>query len=231
MVNLRPEFLLICFRQICLSAFMLLFKADLKAQDTVQRITQPIYVHSSFFYDFPQSFGASVGTTFPISSKKIIAEYKDGKKLIKYRDLIVSGDFGFYRYAFNNSGIYFFQSIGKRYQKEKPYYFDWLIRLGALCTFYDGLVYTVNDNGDVSVLKDFGRYYAVTGFTAVFGHDFDKNKNPKHFLIEIKPALWVQYPYNSFVLPHFSVEATFQYHFKSFNIGIKQKQVTQLLNK
>lgn len=231
MISPRPEFLLVCLMQICLSVFILLFTVDLKAQDSLHRITQPVYVHSSFFYDFPQSFGASAGTTFPIRSKKIIAEYKGGKKIIRYRDLIVSSDFGFYRYPFNNSGLYFFQSIGKRYHKEKPYYFEWLIRLGALRTFYDGLVYAVNDNGDVSVLKNYGRYYAVTGFTAVFGHDFDRSKYPRPFSIEIKPALWIQYPYNSFVLPHFSVEATFLYHFKSFYIGLKQKEVVQLLNK
>ena len=208
-----------------LFTFLLLFKIDSNAQDSLNKVNMPVYLHGSFFYDFPQSFGAAAGVDFPIRSKVIFTKNKTGEEKAKYRDLIIASDIGFYRYPFNNSGIYLFQSIGKRYQKEKPYYFEWLASIGLLRTFYDGIVYSVDNNGNVKILKDFGRYYATTGFAAVLGHNFERSSYPKPFAIDIKPSLWIQYPYNSFILPHFSVWLTFKYHFNRFHISVKQKQV------
>ncbi len=190
-----------------------------------------MYLNGSFFYDFPQSFGAAAGIDFPLKSKVIFTKNKAGEEKTKYRDLIIASDIGFYRYPFNNSGTYLFQSIGKRYYKEKPYYFEWLASVGVLRTFYDGTVYSVDNNGNVKTLNDFGRYYAITGFTAVFGHNFERSAIPKPFAIDIKPSLWIQYPYNSFVLPHFSVWLTFKYHFNGLHISMKQKQEKKSTNK
>lgn len=214
---------------IALFTFMWLFSSDGNAQDSMDRVSMPLYLQGSFFYDFPQSFGAAAGVDFPIRSKVIFTKNKAGEEKAKYRNLIIASDIGFYRYPFNNSGIYLFQSIGKRYHKEKPYYFEWLASIGLLRTFYDGIVYSVDNNGNVKILKDFGRYYATTGFAAVFGHNFERSSNPKPFAIDIKPSLWIQYPYNSFILPHFSVWLTFKYHFNRFHISVKQKQVKKSL--
>ncbi|HUZ58605.1 MAG TPA: hypothetical protein VMU83_07475, partial [Hanamia sp.] len=135
---------------------MWLFRVDGKAQDSLKKVIMPIYLNGSFFYDFPQSFGAAAGVDFPLRSKVIFTKNKARKEKVKYRNLIIASDIGFYRYPFNNSGIYFFQSIGKRYHKEKPYYFEWLASLGVLRTFYDGIVYSVDNNGNVKILNDFG---------------------------------------------------------------------------
>jgi hypothetical protein len=213
-----------------LFVMILLFNYSLKAQDSSCKVEMPIYISGSFCYDFPQSFGASGGVNFPIKSKVIIAQGKDGEEK-SYRDKILATDLGFYRYPFNNSGLYFFQSIGIRYHKNKPYYFEWLISAGVLRTFYDGIVYSVDANGAVHEKNNFGRYYAVTGFSTVFGHDFERSKSPKPFSIDIKPFVWVQYPYNSFILPHLSAWFTFIYHFNNFNIFIRQKAIEQKENK
>jgi hypothetical protein len=182
----------------------------------------PVFVRSSLFYDFPQSFGASAGVDFPVRSKMIITKDEKGQTSFKYRDLIVAGDIGFYRNLFNNSGLYFFQSIGKQYHKNKPYYYEWLARVGLLRTFYDGIVYTVDANGNVKVINNFGRYYIATGFMAVFGYDFERSKKQLPFAIDARSYIWIQYPYNSFVLPHLSFELSFKYRFNKLNITIKK---------
>ncbi|HET7115250.1 MAG TPA: hypothetical protein VFI29_02085 [Hanamia sp.] len=215
----------------CLFALIWLIKIDGKAQDSLKKVNMPLYLHGSFFYDFPQSFGAATGFDLPLRSKIIFTKNKAGEEKAKYRDLIIASDIGFYRYPFNNSGIYFFQSIGKRYHNEKPYYFEWLARVGVLRTFYDGIVYSVDENNNVKILKDFGRYYAITGFAVIFGHNFERSTNSKPFAIDIKPSLWIQYPYNSFILPHFSVWLTFKYHFNRFHISVKQKLVKKSIKK
>ncbi len=208
----------------------LLFSFRLSAQDSSYNLEMPIHISSSFFYDFPQSFGASGGVNFPIKSKIIIAQRKRGQEK-SYHDKILATDLGLYRYPFNNSGLYFFQSIGIRYYKSRPYYFEWLISAGVLRTFYDGIVYTVDANGGVHEKNNFGRYYATAGFSTVFGHDFQKSTSPKPFTMEIRPFVWIQYPYNSFILPHLSALFTFTYHFNKFNISVRQKRIDQKENK
>lgn len=206
-----------------LSGLLCLLSIGTNAQDSSYKVTMPVYVQANFFYDFPQSFGVSAGIDFPIKSKLITKIDSGGTTKSKYRDLIVSANLGFYRYEFNHTGFFFFPAIGKRYNKGRPYFFEWLISMGVLRTFYDGQVYRVDDNGNVSKLKDYGRVYAETGFAAVFGHDFERNKKPKPFAADIKPSLWFQYPYNSFLLPHFSIELEFKYHFNNMDRLVRQK--------
>ncbi len=215
----------------CLSTITCLLKVDLHAQDSLYKVPMPVHTGSSFFYDFPQSFGFSGGIDFPVKSKLITSVNDSGATKIKYCDRIFSANTGFYRYTFNHSGLYFFSSIGKRYSKDRPFYLEWLISVGILRTFYDGRVYTVDDNGTVKELKYYGRYYALTGLSAVFGYNFERNKKPKPFAIGIKPSLWFQYPYNNFMLPHLSAELIFKYHFNKLNIFVKQKHVIHLVNK
>ncbi len=214
------------YRQLtCFFTCVFLFTLHTAAQDSLyRRQPMPIFISGSLFYDFPQSFGASAGAEFPLNSRHI-SIIKKGKQKEKYRDIITTSNIGFYRYAFNNRGLFLLQSVGYRYHKTKPYYFEWLLTFGALRTFYDGNVYSVDNYGTIRTLQNFGRLYAITGFTTVFGHDFERSAKPKPIAISIQPSLWVQYPYNSFLLPHFSIQLSFSYHFNQFNIVVHQKQI------
>jgi hypothetical protein len=201
---------------------------DLFAQDSLYKVQLPVYIKGGFFYDFPQSVGFSGGIDFPFKRKLIASANDSNASSIKYRDWVFSADIGFYRYQFNQSGLFFSPSIGKRYSKTRPTYFEWLISAGFLRTFYDGQVYAVDGSGNVKELKYYGRFYAITGLSTVFGHNFEKNKRPKPFAIGIKPSLWFQYPYNSFILPHLSAELIFKYHFDNLNIVVKQNRMANL---
>ena len=217
---------------LCFLILNLLYYNSLQAQDSAVKVPRPVEVCGSLYYDFPQSFGALAGIVFPWKSKIVTATAKkSGQKEERNRDIIVASDIGFYRYPYNNSGLFFDAGIGKRYYKAHPYFFEWLIKVGVLRTFYDGLVYRVDGNGNVSVLKSFGRYYALTGFASVIGYDFHRGKKPQPFALAFTPSAWVQYPYNSFILPHVSCELIFLYRFDSMKRGVKQKRVLQTPNK
>ncbi|MGC4038801.1 MAG: hypothetical protein QM764_22780 [Chitinophagaceae bacterium] len=203
--------------------------ADIHAQDSLRKIKMPVHIQGNFFYDFPQSFGAVAGIELPLKNKVISRVDTSGKVKLKYRDWVLNGNVGFYRYTFNHTGLFLFPSIGKRYNKGRPYYFEWLLSVGLLRTFYDGQVYSVDDNGTVKQLKNYGRFYTLTGVSTVFGHDFEKNKKPKPFAIDIKPSLWFQYPYNSFVLPHLSFELQLKYHLDRLNMRVREKYVVHKL--
>ena len=199
--------------------------SNLKAQDSLQKVSKAVFVHGSFYYDYPQSFGFATGIDFPIHSKVKKFINKNGHETISNRDLIFSADIGFYRYQFNHSGLFFLPSIGKRYSGDGSYYFEMQLGMGVLRTFYDGIVYTVDNSGTIKVKNTFGRYYAVSSFAVVFGHDFENDHTSRPFTIQLKPSFWIQYPYNSYLLPHLSAELGFKYHFKNFNIKLKQKKI------
>jgi hypothetical protein len=211
------------FRHIFISAATFCFASvtDLAAQDS-NRVQKPVFLHTSFYFDFPKSVGAAAGIDFPFSSKIKISSSKDGTKKIRYRDWILNADIGFYRYRFNNTGVFFIPSAGKRYSGEHPYYFEWLAGAGVVRTFYDGIVYSVDDNGKVQEKSYFGRWYATANIATTFGWNLAKAKNAKPVALQVKPVLWFQFPYNSFMLPHLSVEAGIKYHFKNFNTKIQQ---------
>lgn len=196
------------------------------AQEASSSISMPVNASASLLYDFPQSFGAQVGVEFPLNSRLIFINRKHNQKK-KFREMLVRSDIGFYRYVLNNTGLFFQQSIGFRYHQARPYYFEWMLTVGALRTFYDGRVYSVNNEGVVRALPGFGRWYAITGITTGFGFDWERNVKPKPFAVAIKPSLWMQYPYNSFVLPHLSLQLSMQYHIPSFNRTIYQKSINR----
>jgi hypothetical protein len=193
-----------------------------KAQDSSQKIQKQLFIHASGFYDFPQSFGASAGVDFVIHSKQKNITRRSGKTIQRTKDRIINADIGFYRYGFNHTGLMFSPTIGTRYTKQSGYYFETQAGLGLLRTFYDGRVYEVDGNGNVKEKKAFGRLYATTQLAMVFGWDFSKNHSKHPIAIQLKPILWVQYPYNSFVLPHGSIELGIKYHFSRFNTHVGQ---------
>lgn len=211
-------------RAVCFIISLCVGVSHLAAQDSLHLQSLPVFTSGSLFYDFPQSFGALAGIEVPLNSRHIFINKKKGQKQ-KWREAVTSSEAGFYRYAFNNTGLLLQQSIGFRYHKTKPYFFEWKLTLGVLRTFYDGTVYTVNNYGAVSTLPHFGRWYAITGFNTAFGKDFERSEKPKPFAVSLQPSLWVQYPYNSFVLPHFSVQVSLHYHFPSFNVKVHQKKI------
>ena len=215
------------YRQfICFIICVFLLVLRTAAQDSSHKATMPVYASGSFFYDFPQSFGATGSIELPISSRHITIGRKKGQKE-KDRDLVSTSDVGFYRYPFNHTGLFLLQSVGYRYHKTKPYYFEWLATVGVLRTFYDGTVYAVSNSGQVTKLSHFGRLYAVTGFTTVFGHDFERSAKPQPLSVSLQPSLWVQYPYNSFILPHLSLQLSVSYHFRHLNVSVRQKQTNR----
>src|ERR1700712_2617812 len=98
----------------CFITCMLLVMLRTAAQDSPYRVMMPIYTHGALFYDFPQSFGATTGVALPISSHHIVIA-KKGRQIEKYRNLITTSDVGFYRYPFNNTGLFLLQSVGYQY--------------------------------------------------------------------------------------------------------------------
>lgn len=195
----------------------------LNAQDSILRVQRPVYVTGSFFYDFPESFGATAGIDLPLKNRLRIRVTQAGIEKRRYRDIFLSGELGFYRYRFNNTGVFMIGAIGKRiYKDDHPFYFEAFLNAVLLRTYYDGIVYEVDENNNINTKYNFGRYYAGAGIGLSTGWDMEKTKWKKPFTFQLRPSLWFQFPYNSFTLPHFSAQATFKYRLPNLNRYIKQ---------
>src|SRR5579875_2000815 len=164
--------------------------ARVAAQDSVH-LQQPLFVQASFYYDVPLSFGAKAGFEFPFRNKTKIISKKNGQQKIKSVDYLFACNGGFYRYAFNSTGISLVPSVGIRHNIGRIFYSEWFIGMGLLRTFYDGKVYEVSSSGAIAEIPLFGRFYAISSFSAVAGWDFEKAKKQFPLAVQVKPGLWL----------------------------------------
>ncbi len=196
-----------------------------KGQDTAGFVSKPVYLHASFLYDFPKSYGASAGVDLVFSSKVRIVPRKDGTTRKIYSDWVLNGDIGFYRYVMNHTGVLLIGSVGKRFHPGKSFYVEAMFQSVALRTFYDGKVYEVDNNNHVTEKNNFGRFYGGAGFATTLGWNLRKSySSSPPILIQCQPSLWFQLPYNSFVLPHFSVQATIKYPLARWQTRVQLKE-------
>ena len=186
---------------------------NVAAQDSIYYAERPIFVHASLLYDFPKSYGLTAGIHVPYRSIEKERLSKDGKRLIKLKDRYWGVDAGFYRYPFNYTGMLLVPFIGVRHYFSNTFFYETSIGAGLLRTFYDGKVYEVNANGIVKEKLLFGRWYAVNSLAWSFNFAVQKAGN-KMMAIQIKPLLWFQYPFESFIKPHLSFEAGLVYDFR-----------------
>ena len=191
-------------------------------QDSIERTTKPIFVEAALLYDFPQSYGLMAGVNIPFRSliKKTITR-KDNI-ITKQKDAILGVSAGFYRYQYNYTGVLLTSFIGFRRYVRPSLFHETAVGIGLLRTFYDGTVYKVDAAGNVNEANDYGRFYATTSFS--WAINFLLRKPGRSILaVQLKPLLWIQYPYNSFIKPHFSLAAGIKYEIAKRSVSVRTK--------
>lgn len=192
------------------------------AQDSSERKTKPIFTELMLLYDFPQSYGMTAGINYPLQSiiKNTIS--RKGKTFTKQKDIIVGVNAGFYRYPYNYTGVLFTPFIGFRHYVNPSLFHETSLGIGILRTFYDGIVYKVDAAGNISEENLFGRFYATTSFSWAVNFLLQR-PNRSTMAIQLKPVFWLQYPYNSFIKPHVSLEAGIKYQIAKRSVLVKTK--------
>lgn len=199
---------------------LLLLSVMASAQDSLH-INGPAFLYCLPTYDFPESYGFVVGTSIPFHS--IIKEkvHKDSK-IHSEKDEFISGELGGYRHPFAYSGIIVNAGIGIRYIKSAKHFTELSFNQGILRTIYDGKIYEVDPNGSIKERILFGRTYLTTGFSYSLNWNLS-NGNSNLWFMQLKPAIWMQYPYNSFLKLHFSLQAGISYRFKNITLLSRTK--------
>jgi hypothetical protein len=173
------------------------------AQDSL-RINRPVSLYGLASYDFPKGYGLTVGTSIPFHS---VTNHKNKSS---EKDEFISGELGGYRYPFDYTSVNINAGIGIRYIKSAKYFSELSFFQGLLRTIYDGKVYEMDQYGNIKEVKLFGRTYLATGFSYSLSYRLNQ-KNLNLWFIQIKPSIWAQYPFNSFLKLHFSLQAGISY--------------------
>jgi hypothetical protein len=199
----------------------LLLPAMASTQDSLNE-KRPAFLYALATYDFPRSYGFTIGTSIPFHSiiiKKVDKEFntRNFKK-----DELISADLGGYRYPLAYTAITVNAGLGLRYNKSAKHFNELYFNQGIFRTFYDGNVYELDPDGNIKERKLFGRTYLTTGFSYSMNWSL-KNRNSNLWFIQVRPAFWIQYPYNSFLKPHVSIQAGTSYHLQNVTLRTRTK--------
>jgi hypothetical protein len=193
----------------------LLLPVMASAQDSLH-ISRPLLLYGLAAYDLPGSYGFTIGTSVPfhcIGNKKAD---KDLKRRSSEKDEFISAELGGSHDPFAYTSIMLNAGIGIRYIKSTKHFTELSFNQGILRTIYDGKVYEVDQDGNIKEHLLFGRTYLTTGIAYSVNWSLN-NKTSNLWFIQLKPSTWVQYPYNSFLKPHISLQTGVSYRLKKHN--------------
>jgi hypothetical protein len=182
------------------------------AQDSLH-VNRSAYLYGLISYDFPEGVGFTMGTSIPFHAIIKEKEHKDSKTRISRKDEFISAELGGYHYPFANTSIILNAGIGIRYIKSAKHFTELSFIQGILRTIYDGKVYELDENGNIKEYILFGRSYLTSGFSYSLNWNLN-SRNSNLWFIQLKPSAWIQYPYNSFLKPHVSLQAGVSYRLK-----------------
>jgi hypothetical protein len=177
----------------------LLFSLLTSAQDSA-KINSSSFLHGLPTYDFPGGFGLVIGVSVPMQSTIRIRPHN--RETVKF----ISAEMGGLRYPFVNTSVLVNAGVGVRFIRSIKHFAEVSFQQGVLRTVYDGKVYEVDAEGNVKEKKFFGRTYLTSGFSYSQNWSISK-RNANLWFLQLKPFLWVQYPYNSFLKVHLSLQA------------------------
>jgi len=176
------------------------------SQDSLN-ISRPVLLYGLAAYDIPKGFGFDIGASVPFHST---AKLKNGSE----KDEFISSELGEYRYPFAYTSMLFNVGLGIEYIRSPKYFTELSFSQGLLRTIYDGKVYELDQYGNIKERKLFGRTYLTTQFSYSINYRVDR-RNPNLWFLQLRPSAWLQYPYNSFLKLHFSLQAGISYCLKN----------------
>jgi hypothetical protein len=191
---------------------LLLLTVMASAQDFLT-IKRPTYLYGLITYDFPRSYGFTIGTSIPFHCISKERANKDLKRRSPGKEEFISAELSGTHDLFAYTSIMLNAGIGIRYIKSTKHFTELSFNQGILRTIYDGKVYEVDQDGSIKERILFGRSYLTTGLAYSLNWSLN-NRNSSLWFIQLKPSTWVQYPYNSFLRPHLSLQAGVSYRLK-----------------
>ena len=148
--------------------------------------------------------GARLGVEFPVQTSNL-TKSKHGDEKNSVNDWFITGNVSWYHHPAFHDNVYFTAGWLMRRTKPKGFFMEFSPELGISRTYLGGTTYQVDTNGNVTIKKHAGYYYAFVSIGGGVGYDFSKTKL-KTFMAYYKLNLTAMFPYNSTIYPRPAME-------------------------
>jgi hypothetical protein len=166
-------------------------------------------------WDFPQCMEASISARLPVWQSRNTATDTAGCNNIKTRSLNFGLHLDMRSVIDNRNEIGLNAEVCWIRHSKTKFYIGEARDIGILRTIYHGTTYSVNGNGVISTCSMGGRLYASSGLTTILGWTTGFACQYFPHDIELRPHLWIAYPWNNFILPHISIDFAVRYPVKT----------------
>lgn len=171
--------------------------------------------------------GARLGIEFPVNTIYITKISKSGKEKDFTKDRFVTANLSWYHHPAFHDNVYISAGWTMRRTKSHGFLTEFSPEIGLSRTFLGGTTYRVDDNGNVTIKRAAGYYYALVSVGGGIGYDFSKKKQ-KPFLLFSKFNLLMMFPYNSTIYLRPVVEIGLIYKpFDFLSLKVKSKSRTK----
>lgn len=171
--------------------------------------------------------GARFGFEFPVYTIYETTVKKSGIKKDYVKDRFITAQLSWYHHPAFHDNIYLTAGWTMRRTKLTGFFTELSPEIGLSRTFLGGTTYQVDDNGNITVQKLAGYYYALTSVGGGIGYDFSKTKQ-KPFSVFSKLNLLLIFPYNSTIYLRPTLEIGLIYKPEHFlSLKIKSKNTTK----
>ena len=171
--------------------------------------------------------GARFGIELPVNTIYITKISRSGNEKDFTKDRFVTANLSWYHHPAFHDNVYLSAGWTMRRTKSHGFMTEFSPEIGLSRTFLGGTTYKVDDNGNVTIKKAAGYYYALVSVGGGIGYDFSKTKQ-KPFLIFSKFNLLMMFPYNNTIYLRPVMEIGLIYKpFNFLSIKVKSKSRTK----
>jgi len=166
---------------------------------------------------------ARLGVEFPVETICLTKISKSGKEKNITQDRLVTANLSGYHHPAFHDNVYLSVGWTMRRTKLNGFLTEFSPEAGLSRTFLGGTTYQVDNNGNASIKKCAGYYYALVSVGGGIGYDFSKTKQ-QPFSIFSKFNVLMMFPYNSTIYVRPVMEIGFIYKPVNFlSLKVKSK--------
>jgi len=172
--------------------------------------------------------GARFGAEFPIKTTYKAKFKKSGKEKDFVKDRFISANISWYHHPYFHDNLYLTAGWTMRRTKSTGFLTEFSPEIGLSRTFLGGTTYKVDNNGNVTIEKFAGYYYAFVSIGGGVGYDFSNTKKTelKPFIVFCKFNILSMFPYNSTIYLRPAMEIGLIYKPSNFlPLKVKSKRI------
>jgi hypothetical protein len=171
--------------------------------------------------------GSRIGVEFPIKTIHITKLKASGVSQDFVKDRFITANISWYHHPKFHDNIYLTSGWTMRRTKSKGFIIEFSPEVGISRTFLGGTTYKVDSNGNVSIEKFAGYYYALLSIGGGIGYDFSRTKHLPLIAFS-KLNILTMFPYNSTIYMKPAFEIGLVYKPSNFlSLKVKSKRINR----